>query len=331
VTSPPPPHHHAPPQRAIVWALLAAALFGASTPLARHWATQWPAVLVAGLLYAGSGLGLTVLLALRTAALGIPTAWPQRAQWPWLLAATAAGGMLAPVLLMLGLARVPASSASLLLNVEGVATAALAWWVFGEATDRRVMLGMLCIVLGGDALAWPQQQSTGGLSSFADPSGVGLIVAACVAWGVDNNLTRKVADVDPLMLAAIKGVVAAAVNLGLSLALTAAPWPDWHSSASLMGLGLLGYGVSLALFVLALRGLGAARTGAYFGTAPFIGAALGVGLGDAVTLPLAVAALLMAIGLWLHLSERHEHPHWHGDVLHSHPHYPDHEHRHEHS
>ena len=318
------PRHHAPPRRAIAWALLAAALFGASTPLAKLWAAALPALQAAGLLYAGSGIGLGIWLLILGSGKTAPR-WPDSAQWPWLLAAIGCGGVVAPVLLMLGLASVPASSAALLLNLEGVATATLAWWVFKEATDRRVMLGMVCVVLGSVALSWPGAD----LATRADTTGAVLIAAACLAWGLDNNLTRKVADLDPVLLAAAKGLIAACVNLTLA-ALVGAPMPDVNAALALMLIGWLGYGVSLVLFVLALRGLGAARTGAYFGLAPFMGAALGLALGDTPTAALLLAAGLMGVGLWLHLTEHHEHPHWHGDLLHSHPHYPDHEHQHKH-
>jgi drug/metabolite transporter (DMT)-like permease len=228
---------------------------------------------------------------------------------------------------MLGLTRSSAATASLLLNLEGVLTALLAWLVFKENADRRVVLGMALIVLGSVVLSWPGESTLHTLDSITGPL---LISLACLFWALDNNLTRRVANVDAVLLAAVKGLVAAGVNVSLALAL-GQTLPGWSVSAPVLLIGFLGYGLSLVLFVLALRGLGSARTGAYFGAAPFMGAALALGvLGEASPSGFWIAGLLMAAGLWLHLTERHEHPHWHGDLLHSHAHFPDMEHRHEH-
>ena len=309
----------------VLAALGAAALFGASTPLAKQFVGDMSALMLAGLLYLGSGTGLLGLRLLRD------RGWRQpgltRGEWPWLLAAIACGGVLGPTLLMQGLAHTSAASASLLLNLEGVLTALLAWIVFKEHTDRRVMLGMLLIVLGGLALAWPGVSP--GMGS--DRQGATLIAAACLCWALDNNLTRQVANSDALFIAALKGLVAAGVNLGLALSMGhVLPVPIVLLPVLLIG--FLGYGVSLALFVLALRGLGSARTGAYFGAAPFVGAALAIGVFHEATTPLFwTAALLMALGLWLHLSERHAHPHQHAPLRHGHRHSHDAHHQHAHA
>jgi drug/metabolite transporter (DMT)-like permease len=283
----------------------------------------------------------------------------------WFAGAVAAGGVAGPVLLMSGLAGLPASQASLLLNAEAVLTALLAWCVFREQVDRRVGLGMLAIVAGGLVLAWPR-------SAAADPlAGTGstlLVLAACLAWAVDNNLTRKVSLADASWIAMVTGLVAGTTNLVLALALGNA-WPAAGVVAAAGLLGLVSHGVSLVLFVRGLRALGTARTGAYFSVAPFFGAALAVLLlGEPVGWQLLAAALLMALGVWLHLSERHahlhahtalehshehvhgrgdahhdhvhvppvppgtrhSHPHRHVPLVHSHPHYPDAHHRHGH-
>ncbi|MEI6734784.1 MAG: DMT family transporter, partial [Comamonadaceae bacterium] len=311
------------PSNAVIAALAAAALFGASTPLAKQFVDDLSALLLAGLLYLGSGVGLLLLRLLRDKGWQDPGLTHQ--QWPWLLAAIACGGVLAPTLLMLGLARMSAASASLLLNLEGVLTALLAWMVFKEATDRRVVVGMLLIALGAALLAWP-----GATELTLGTAGAALVVLACLCWAIDNNLTRQVAKADALFIAGLKGLSAGVINMGLALTNTQS-MPAWGVTSSVLLIGFLGYGLSLALFVVALRHLGSARTGAYFSAAPFIGAAIALGLfHEATSSGFWAAGILMAAGLYLHLTERHEHPHWHGEMQHSHAHFPDVEHRHEH-
>jgi len=308
----------------VLIALGAAALFGASTPFAKPYVSVMSALLLAGLLYLGSGLGLLVLRLLRDRGWRNPGL--KRNEWPWLLGAIACGGVLGPTLLMQGLASTSAASASLLLNLEGVLTALLAWVVFRENADRRVMLGMALIVIGGLVLSWPGDHR----ASAAGGWGALLIAGACLCWALDNNLTRQVSNSDALFIAGLKGLTAAAVNIGLALVMGQSLPPTGVMSPVLL-IGFLGYGVSLALFVVALRHLGAARTGAYFGAAPFIGAAIAIGVFHENTTPLFwVAGLLMGLGIWLHLTEHHEHMHSHGEVQHSHPHFPDVDHRHDH-
>lgn len=233
----------------------------------------------------------------------------------WLAGAVLAGGVVGPVLLMLGLAGMPASQASLLLNAEAVLTALLAWFVFRENVDRRVAFGMLAIVAGGLVLAWPAEGAAAGAGRSAL-----LVIAACLAWAIDNNLTRKVSLADASWIAMVKGLAAGSTNLALALVLGAAwPAPGLVGAAAL--LGFLSYGISLVLFVHGLRALGTARTGAYFSVAPFFGTLLAVlALGEPVDWRLGLAALLMAIGVWLHLTERHEHLHAHEALEHAHEH-----------
>lgn len=296
--------------RGVVASLAAALLFGAGTPLAKLLLAQASPWLLAALLYLGSGLGLALLRAVRRA----PRVVLPKGDAAWLAGAVLAGGVAGPVLLLLGLAAMPASSASLLLNAEAVLTALLAWVVFRENVDRRVALGMLAIVAGGLVLAWPGRVDWAGWRPAI------LVVGACLAWAIDNNLTRKVSLADASWIAMVKGLVAGATNLALALALGAA----WPSVPVVLAAGLLGfasYGASLALFVVGLRELGTARTGAYFSVAPFVGAILAIVLlGEAVTVALAVAGVLMAIGVALHLSERHEHRHAHEAMEHTHEH-----------
>jgi drug/metabolite transporter (DMT)-like permease len=181
-------------------------------------------------------------------------------------------------------------------------------------------------LLGGLVLSWPGAQT----SVVDGGSGAALIVLACLCWALDNNLTRHVLNSDALFIAGLKGWVAAIVNIGLAWVLGQV-LPPWAVAGPVLLIGFLGYGVSLTLFVVALRGLGLARTGAYFGAAPFMGAAIAISVFHEATSPLFwLAVIFMAAGLWLHLTERHVHPHWHGDLQHSHAHFPDMEHRHEH-
>jgi drug/metabolite transporter (DMT)-like permease len=213
----------------------------------------------------------------------------------------------------------------LLLNLEAVLTAVIAWVIFRESTDRRVVLGMLAIVSGAVLLTWPDSSQHVGLGW-----GALLIAGACLAWALDNNFTRKVSATDALFLAGMKGIVAGVVNTGIALVL-GATLPSTLATGEAMVVGLLGYGVSLVLFVLALRGLGTARTGAYFSTAPFLGAAIAIFVfGDHASTLFWIAAILMGIGVWLHLSERHEHMHTHEVITHTHRHVHDIHHQHTH-
>ncbi len=308
---------------AVVLALLAAALFGASTPFVKLLIGETSALALAGLLYLGSGVGLLA------ARLGRDRGWQpsglSAAEWRWFAGAIVFGGGLGPLLLVVGLTATGAGTASLLLNLEGVLTALIAWLVFREHTDRRIVLGMVLIVLGSVVLSWP-----GGGAGDGSLAGMLAIAGACLCWAIDNNLTRKVSASDALFLAGSKGLVAGSVNLGLALVLGHA-LPAPAPAGATLAIGLLGYGVSLVLFVRALRELGTARTGAYFSTAPFVGAALAIVLlGEPTPAPFWLAASLMAAGVWLHLSERHAHLHTHETLMHIHDHFHDEHHQHEH-
>ena len=341
-------------------ALLAALLFGASTPLAKLLVADVSPMLLAGLLYAGSGLGLGIWLLLRRLRLrDFRAETPlQRQDIPWLAGAVLSGGVLGPVLLMFGLATTNASTASLLLNLESVLTAVVAWVGFRENVDIRIFLGMVAIVAGGVILSWGQ-------SPIGLPWGSLAIAGACACWAIDNNLTRVVSGGDPVQVAAIKGGVAGAINITIAL-IVGQRMPAAPYVVSAGAIGLVGYGISLVAFVLALRHLGAARTGAYFSTAPFVGAALSlVLLHEVPGISFWIAGGLMALGVWLHIGEHHEHehaheasehehlhrhdehhqhshdfhwdgrephshPHRHEPMVHSHPHYPDLHHRHGH-
>ncbi|HUX25325.1 MAG TPA: EamA family transporter [Burkholderiales bacterium] len=306
-------------QPGVAAALAAALLFGAATPLAKWMLDSVSPWLLAGLLYLGSGIGLTLYRRLmRAPAVRIP-----RDELPWFAGAIVAGGIAGPVLLMIGLTGIPASGASLLLNAEGVFTALLAWFVFRENFDRRIALGMGAIAAGAVVLSWPGEARFTGLWPAL------AVLGACFAWGVDNNLTRKISLADATWIAAVKGLVSGTVNLILALLLGAA-MPALPHLAGAMLLGFLAYGVSLALFVVGLRHLGTARTGAYFSVAPFFGATLALLMGEPATMRLLAAGALMALGTWLHLTERHEHAHVHEETWHEHEHVHDEHHQHEH-
>ncbi len=297
-------------QPGVLATLIAATLFGAGTPLAKLLLAQTSPWLLAALLYLGSGLGLLLLRQLRRSA---PVRLPV-GEWKWLAGAVASGGMIGPVLLMVGLSGMPASGASLLLNAEGVLTALIAWFVFRENFDRRIALGMLAIVAGGLVLSWPGDARFGSIWPAL------AVIGACLAWSIDNNLTRKISLSDASFIAMVKGLAAGATNLVLALALDAA-WPSATVVIAASVLGFASYGASLVLFVIGLRHLGSARTGAYFSIAPFMGAALSlIFLGEPITASLVISGILMGWGVWLHLTETHSHDHIHEPLEHSHEH-----------
>jgi len=307
-------------------ALASAALFGASTPLAKLLLRDIDPWMLAGILYLGSGAGLFGLRLVSWVA-GTGARSESRLHgtgWLWLGSATVAGGVIGPVLLMIGLANSPAATASLLLNLEGVFTALLAWFVFHENFDRRIALGMAAIVAGGLTL------SAGGAPTGGGLLGSLAVAGACLAWAIDNNLTRRISQADPVQIAMLKGSAAGAVNVAIALARgSGGPGPVSLALAGM--LGFVGYGLSLVLFVIALRHLGTARTGAYFSLAPFFGGVLAVlVLHEAVTARLLIAGTLMALGVYLHLTERHEHEHAHERLAHEHRHVHDDHHQHVH-
>ncbi|MDP2340993.1 MAG: DMT family transporter [Deltaproteobacteria bacterium] len=303
-------------------ALLAAVLFGASTPAVKTLSAGVGANAGAALLYLGSGLGLLLLLVVKMLRRQPVAPIPRGARLRF-VGAIVAGGVVAPALLLIGLRVTAASTASLLLNIEGVLTAVIAWVVFRENMDRRILLGMLAIVAGGVVLSFD-------VTGFAFDIGALFVIAACAGWAIDNNLTQAASSADPLLVAGLKGLVAGVVNGGIALGLEQ-PLPAGAGAALTMAAGFCGYGLSLTFFVLGLRHLGTARTGAYFGAAPFVGALLSiVFLHEPFGWQLVVAGGLMGVGLWLHLSERHEHDHQHDELEHDHEHVHDEHHQHAH-
>lgn len=296
-------------------------------PAAKVLSGQVSPQLLAGLLYLGSGTGLLLTHAASSVrSVSKPRFGSLRSSdLPWLFGVVVFGGLIAPLLLMFGLIGTAGSAASLLLNLEAVFTALLAWFVFKENFDSRIFLGMVAIVAGGAVLvARPDSLLSLTSSSL-------LIVGACLCWGIDNNLTRKISDADPVVVAAVKGLVAGSTNTLIALS-TGASLPAILQIASIAMIGFLGYGLSLVLFIIALRHLGTSRTSAYFSTAPFSGTVLSIALlHEPVTGNLLFASILMGVGVWLHISEHHEHEHTHEEDEHEHLHSHDEHHQHDHS
>jgi len=306
----------------ILFALLAAALFGASAPLAKVLLGTVQPIMLAALLYVGAGLAVVGVRLLRgrtdlEAPLG-------RRDLPWLAGSALSGGFLAPVLLMLGLAATPAATASLLLNVEAVATALLAAAFFSEGLGRRVVAALGLITAAGMVLSF-------------DPAGVhGLsfgalgVVGACALWGLDNNCARQISGKDPFAIGTVKGLGAGLLSLMVALAL-GDPLPALATTLMVCALGAVCYGISMVSFLLALRHLGASRTAGIFGLAPFIGAGIALLIAPAVPEWQFIVALpLMGFGAFLIAREEHDHRHVHEPAVHAHRHRHDEHHRHAH-
>jgi drug/metabolite transporter (DMT)-like permease len=281
-----------------LYALVAAVLFGASAPLAKLFLSNIGPWALAGILYLGAGAGLLVLFVFRSLLFPSLTRAPlDRKDLLPLAGLTFSGGILAPIFLMNGLARSEAAESSLLLNLETVFTVGLAWFVFREPFNRRVVAGMALILAGAILLSWPQHALRGGLWG---PLFVG---ASCFCWAVDNNITRMISEKDPLQIAAIKSLVAGATNVTLALGLHGTI-PRASLLASAAGMGFLCYGVSLCFFILALRYIGTARTSAFFSIAPFVGTLLSVLLlGESFSPRLFGVGLLMGVGVWIYMTE----------------------------
>ena len=309
-------------------ALLAAVLFGFSTPLAKWMLGETDSVMLAAFLYLGSGLGVSLLLWMqKRAAKDQPVeAKITKKDIPWLLGAVACGGVAAPVLLMIALRHSSAASASLLLNFEGAATALIAALLFKESVGKRTVLAITLITLASILLSW----NPSGSWNFS--LGALGILAACALWGLDNNFTRNISAKNPLEIVAIKGLAAGSFSLLLGLALSR-PLPDVRQILLAMFIGFICYGCSIVLYVLALRRLGTARTSTLYGVAPFVGAVVSLFLfKEQPQLQFIFALPLMMIGAWLMLKEAHSHRHLHPAVTHEHAHtHPDEHHQHVHA
>ncbi|MBK9236060.1 MAG: DMT family transporter [Rhodoferax sp.] len=313
----------APALRGGLLALLAAALFGLSTPLVQRFGQGLGAFTTAALLYAGAAV---VALLMRhppdrEAAL-------RRSDLARIAAMAAFGAVVGPVALAWGLQRTSGSSASLMLTLEALFTAVLAWRLYGETMDKRVGAAMLFLLAGGVALVLEQ-----GLVGGTQLSGLLAVLIATAAWGVDNTLSRGVADRDPGQVVLAKASLGASATVGLAL-LFGEPMPGLLAAGALLVIGATGYGLSLRLYLLAQREFGAGRTGSVFAFAPFIGALGAFALGNrSGSWMLAAGGALMLVGVVLHLFESHGHEHEHEALEHEHAHTHDdghHLHRHDH-
>jgi len=309
-----------------IQALLAAIFFGASAPLSKLLLGETDPIVLAGLLYIGSGISAGLFVLFRgIGKRGQAEARLQRKDVPWLLGAIIVGGIAAPIVLLFGLRDSPAATASLLLNFESVATTLIAIIFFREAVGKRVWWAVGLITLAAILLTWNR---TGGWGFSLGALG---IIAACVLWGMDNNFTRNISAKDPLMIVMIKGLAAGIFSLILALAL-GRPFPGISSILLAVLLGSISYGASIVLFVYAMRALGAARTSALYGMAPFIGMTLSLLLSlENLSYYFLISLPLMALGAWLLLSEQHAHLHLHPALVHDHRHvHSDGHHEHEH-
>jgi drug/metabolite transporter (DMT)-like permease len=339
-------------RRAVLRCVLAAVLFGAAAPAAAQLVDSIPAQTLAGLLYLGAGLAVVRQVAVRP-----PSREAVILDLRFALLAVVTGGAIAPVLLVAGLARTNAASASLLLNAELVATLALAAWLFHEHLGARVVGGGLLIVAAGGVLTWS--------SGATIDTGAVMVLGACAFWGVDNTVTARIDHLGPEHIVALKAAVAGSVNLALGALLSGFGSATTRTdlvAALLIGAG--GYGLSISLWVKGARELGAARGQVIFATAPFVGAGVAwAGFGEHLNSRQVVAVVLAAAGVLVSLrsshqhrhrhvpthhehehvhddghhqhhegtvSERHTHAHEHVEVVHAHPHVPDLHHSHRH-
>ena len=299
-----------PALRGALLALLAAALFGLSTPLVQRFGHGLGPFATAALLYAGAAL----VASLQRSAPHVEAPL-RRSDVPRLLAMAGMGAVVGPVALVWGLQRTSGASASLMLTLEAVFTAVLAWRWYGEALDGRVKTAVALLLAGGALLVIDQ-----GLSGQVQLLGLLAVAVATVAWGVDNTLSRGVADRDPGQVVVVKAVLGAAVTTALALAWGEA-LPPWPPALALLAVGATGYGLSLRFYLLAQRQFGAARTGSVFAFAPFIGAVGAFGLGDrGVSGLLLAGGVLMGVGVLIHLAEVHDHTHAHEALDHEHAH-----------
>lgn len=305
---------------------MAALFFGCITPATKFLANDLPPQSMAGLLYVFAGIGLLAILLFKQDFLN-SFSRIQRKDYKWFSLATVFGGILGPAFLTYGVHYISGSTASLLLNLEAVLTSLIAWYIFKEHFEKKIVYGMILIILGCLTLSLNSTVTSG-----ADqPLGFFLICLACLSWGIDNNVTRNISHLDPILIASFKGLIAGSTNLLLGYLIG----EKLTLNIEILQIGVIGFfgvGVSLVAFIVSLGSIGTARTGAIFSTAPFIGSILSIlFLSESMTLPLAIALLLMAGGVWFHLSEDHDHEHSHSELAHSHEHVHDEHHQHRHS
>ncbi len=316
----PSPHPVSAP-RGAASGLAAAALFGASTPVAKLLVPGTGPLILAGLLYLGAGLGLLAAAPFRRRGAEAPI---QRSDLPALASVIVAGGVVGPLLLVVGLAQLSGAAAALLLNLEAPFTIALAVAMLGEHLPRREVLGAAAVVLGAAALTWAPS------AVGVDPLGVACIAGACAAWALDNNLSQRLSIRDPFAVVRAKTLAAGAFNVALGLVIGERLPSGAHVGGALLT-GAFGYGMSLVLHLLAVRSLGAARQAAYFATAPFVGALVAIPLlHDHLPAAHLAAGALMAVGIAVIVRAHHAHGHEHEPVEHEHAHVHDQHHAHTH-
>ena len=302
-------------KKPILYILISASLFGLSSPLAKLLLKDISPITLAGLLYLGAFLGLFLYsLVAKKKSSGSKIQQLGKRDLPWLLGAILAGGVIAPISQMIGLNLISGFSVSLLLNMEGVATAIIAVFFFRENTGKRLWFALLCMTVAGIFLSWNPEQSK---FNIAGPL---LILLAVVCWGIDNNLTRQISDRNPVQITYIKGLVGGLISISVALILGKPLSWDYRFPLALL-LGAMSYGISLVFFIKALAGLGSSRTGAFFSLGPFVGAIASIIiLRDWMGWVMFPAMALMGLGAWLISSEKHQHLHTHPAVTHVHMH-----------
>jgi len=314
-------------KKPLLYVILSAILFGLSSPLAKLLVKDISPIAMAGLLYLGAFIGLAIYTLVRK----IGTAGDKRAiplekrDFPWLIGAIAAGGIVAPISLMFGLKMISGFSTSLFLNLEGITTAIIAIIFFHENAGKRLWIALICMTIAGVLLSWNTKQNQ---FNIAGPL---LVTLACIGWGVDNNLTRHISEKDPTQIVMLKGLIAGVVSLSLAFSLGRGTAFNINIVWALL-LGALSYGLSLVFFIQALKGLGASRTGVFYSFGPFIGAIASIIiLKEWLGWVMLPAVALMILGVWIITRERHAHQHFHQAVTHSHAHrHDDLHHEHEH-
>src|SRR5659263_19965 len=311
----------------LIYIIISASLFGISLPLAKLLVNNIAPVVLAGLLYLGAFAGLSLyslVKKIRTIDLAKKAVSLERKDLPWLAGAVLTGGIIGPISMMIGLTFISGLSASLLLNLEGIATAMIAVFFFKENAGKRLWLALVSMTMAGIFLTWDSSQ---GKFNITGPL---LIIFAMICWGIDNNLTRNISDKDPIQIAKIKGFAAGIISLLLALILGMKIPLDLTVAFALL-LGSFSYGISLVFFIKALEGLGSSRTGAFFSFAPFIGAIASlIILREWIEWVMLPATVLMIIGVWLIVTERHSHLHIHRTKTHTHSHNHSNMHQHEH-
>ena len=312
----------------LIYIFVSAALFGISPPLAKLLVQDIPPVALAGLLYLGAFMGLSLYSIIKgiVSNESVRSINLKKGDYPWLFGAVVSGGIIAPICLMLGLSQISGFTTSLLLNLEGIFTAVIAVIFFDEKAAKRLWLALMCMTVAGVFLTWDSSQSK---FNFLGPL---LVTFAMLCWGIDNNLTRNISTRNPIQITRIKGFVSGLVSV--SLAYTLGINIQWDVSiVYALLLGSFSYGISLVFFIKAIEGLGSFRTGIFFSLAPFIGAVTSlILLQEWIGWVMFPAIMLTVAGVWLISTEKHLHLHLHQEVVHTHLHnHKDRHHIHEHA